>query len=133
MKKCVFLFLCLHLGFVKCNYGMIKDKIPPILDEFKINQPIIRNALLDSKDLTNIVKRLCLKGYSINFSKNHTDYTYQSFLIFTNLTNFKWSPTSYAPILVVSRIQNQIKLKAKICLTRDTICRINIVSRIKMF
>ena len=118
MKKCVFLFLCLYyLGYLKCNYGiMITDKLPLILDEFKINQPIIRNTLLDGKDLTNIVKNLCLKGHGINFSQNvqnHTNdhNTYQSYLVFTNLINFKWKLTSYAPILVVSRIQNQIKLK----------------------
>ena len=118
MKKGVFLFLCLYyLGYLKCNYGiMITDKLPLILDEFKINQPIIRNTLLDGKDLTNIVKNLCLKGHRINFSQNvqnHTtdQNTYQSYLVFTNLINFKWKLTSYAPILVVSRIQNQIKLK----------------------
>ena len=106
----LFPFFCLYLGFANSNY-VKPDDIPPILDEFKINQPIIQNTLLDSKDLTNIVKYLSFKGYSLGFRQNQTFQPYQSFLIFTNLRNFKWNLPTYAPILVITRIQNEIDLK----------------------
>lgn len=106
----LFRIFCLYLGFAKSD-SVKPDNIPPILDQFKINDPVIQNTLLDANDMTNIVKYLSFKGYTLGFSQNKTALTYQSFLIFTNLRNFKWNIPTYAPILVISRIQNEIDLK----------------------
>ena len=53
---------------------------------------------------------MSFKGHQINFSQNQTHQPYQSYLIFTNLRNFKRNQPTYAPILVVSRIQNETEL-----------------------
>ena len=105
-----FLFLCLSLGFSKSNH-VKPDMIPAILDELKINQPIIKNELIDAKDLTKIVKHLCNNGQRVSFSSNQSFQPYQSYLIFANLKNFKWNLPTYAPTLVVSRIQNEVQLE----------------------
>lgn len=110
MKSNICLLFCLYLGFFKSSNGL-PDDIPSILDEFKIRHPIIINTLIDDKDLVSTVKYMSFKGHQINFSQNQTHHQpYQSNLIFTNLRNFKWNLPTYAPILVVSRIKNEMEL-----------------------
>lgn len=101
---------CLYLEFANSDY-VNPDHIPPILDEFQIYHPIVQNELLDANYFTAIVKHLSFKGYRLGFNQNKTTLSYQSFLIFTNLRNFKWNLPTYSPILVISRIQNDIDLK----------------------
>ena len=67
--------------------------------------------MTDTKDLMRIVKSMSFNGQSSNFNKNKINPLYQSYLIFTNLRNFKWHEPTSAPILVVSRIKNEIDLK----------------------
>ena len=108
LKGNIFLLFCLHL--MSCT-NCISDfnSLPAILEEFKINKPIILNTKLGTNDLANVVKHLSFKGFSISFSQNkQNNLPYQSYLIFSNLRNFKWNQTTYAPILVVSRIKNEI-------------------------
>ena len=80
------------------------------LDELDINQPIIQNELIDDKELTKIVKQLYNNGQRVSFRSKQTHQPFMSYLIFTNLKNFKWNLPSYVPILVVSRIQNEVEL-----------------------
>ena len=110
LKENVLLLFCQHLV---SGYGIIPDSkpLPAILDEFKINKPIILNTILGANDLANVAKHLTFKGFSISFSQKQNELPYQSYLIFTNLRNFKWNLTTYAPILVVSRIKNEIDFK----------------------
>ena len=110
LKNTEYLLFCLFLGFFKSTYGS-SDYIPSILDEFKIHHPIIINSLFDANDLMSIVKCMSFKGHRINFSQNRSYQPYQSYLIFTNLRNFKWNLPTYVPILVVSRIKNENDLK----------------------
>ena len=109
LNNIVCLLFSLYLGFVKGSYGPLNN-IPTILQEFKIHQPITQNILINAKDFRSIVKSMYLRGQRIQFSQNAIDQPYQSYLIFTKLSNFKWNLTTYAPILVVSRIQNEIEL-----------------------
>ena len=53
---------------------------------------------------------MSFNGHQINFSQNQTYQPYQSYLIFTNLRNFKWNLPTYTPILIVSRFQNEMEL-----------------------
>ena len=106
--KCLLVF-CLYLKFFKSTYGST-DVIPSILDEFNIHHPILVNTLIDAKDLLSIVKCISFKGHQITFSQNPSYQPYQSYLIFTNLSNFTWVLPTYAPILVVSTIQNDMEL-----------------------
>ena len=110
LKNIECLLFCLYLGFFKSTYSS-PDDIPSILDEFNIYHPIIINTMTDTKDLMRIVKSMSFNGQSINFNKNRINPLYQSYLIFTNLRNFKWHEPTSAPILVVSRIRNEIDLK----------------------
>ena len=109
LKNTACIIFCLHIGLFDSSYGSINE-IPAILDEFKIHHPIIINSLFDAKDLISIVKCMSLRGHIISFSQKTIDQPYQSYLIFTNLSNFKWVLPTYAPILVVSRIQNEMEL-----------------------
>ena len=106
--KCLLVF-CLYLKFFQSTYGS-PDVIPSILDEFKIHHPILVNTLIDAKDLVSIVKYISFKGHQITFSQNPSYQPYQSYLIFTNLSNFTWVLPTYAPILVVTKIQNEMEL-----------------------
>ena len=81
--------------------------MPSILDQFKICHPIIINTLIDVNALMSIVKCMSFEGQQINFNQNGIDLPYQSYLIFTKLRNFTWNSPTYAPILVVSRIENE--------------------------
>ena len=71
-----FLFLCQSIGFSKSNY-VKPDIIPAVLDELKINQPIIQNELIDAKDLTKIVKHLSYNGYKVSFFQDRTFHMFQ--------------------------------------------------------
>ena len=110
LKNIECLLFCLYLGFFKSTYSS-PDDIPSILDEFNIYHPIIINTMTDTKDLMRIVKSMSFNGQSINFNENKINRLYQSYLIFTNLKNFKWHEPTSAPILVVSTIKNEIDLK----------------------
>ena len=101
LKNIECLLFCLYLGFFKSTYSS-PDDIPSILDEFNIYHPIIINTMTDTKDLMRIVKSMSFNGQSINFNKNKINRLYQSYLIFTNLKNFKWHEPTSAPILVVN-------------------------------
>ena len=101
--------LLLYLVFLKGYFGL-QDNIPSILDEFKIHYPIIINTLIDNNKLVSIVKCMFSTGHLINFSQNRSYQPYQSYLIFTNLRNFKWNQPTYGTILVVSKFQNEIEL-----------------------
>ena len=109
LKNSLLLLICLYFGIFRCSYGSLDD-IPFILDEFKIHHPIIINNLIDTKDLVSIIKCMSFLGHQINFSQNQSYKPYQSYLIFTNLKNFKWNQPTYGPILVVSKFQNEIEL-----------------------
>ena len=109
LKNSLFLQICLYFGIIRCSYGSLDD-IPFILDEFKIRHPIINNNLIDTKDLVRIVKCMSFLGHQINFSQNRSYQPYQSYLIFTNLKDFKWNQPTYGPILVVSKFQNEVDL-----------------------
>ena len=109
LKNSLFLLICLKFGIFRCSYGLLDD-VPFILDEFKIHHPIIINNLIDTKDLVSIIKCMSFLGHQINFSQNQSYKPYQSYLIFTNLKNFKWNQPTYGPILVVSKFQNEIEL-----------------------
>ena len=104
-----FLFLCLRLAM---SHNLKPEIIPAILDELKMNWPIIQNKLIEANDFTKIIKHLSHNGYRISFSLNQTFQPYQSYLIFSNLRNFKWNLPTYTPILVMSRIQNELELKS---------------------
>ena len=110
LKNTTCILFCLCIGFFDSSYGSLNE-IPAILDEFQIHHPIIINTLIDAKNLMSIVKCMSFKGHRINFSQNRSYQPYQSYLIFTNLRNFKWNLPTYVPILVVSRIKNENDLK----------------------
>ena len=104
------LLSCLYLYFFKVSHGT-PNSIPSILDKFNIHHPIVINMMIDTKDLMSIVKCMSLEGQRIIFRQNQMDQPYQSYLIFTNLGNFKWNQPTYVPTLVVSRIENENDLK----------------------
>ena len=103
---CLFSWFC--IGIVKSNISQI---IPFILDEFHIHQPIVLNYLLDTTDFTKIVKNLSYQGQRSCFNHNPRSNYYQSYVIFTDLSNSKWNPKTCAPILVISNIENEVDLK----------------------
>ena len=98
-----------YLFFFKVSHGT-PNSIPSILDKFNIHHPIVINMMIDAKYLMSIVKCMSLEGQRIIFRQNQIDQPYQSYLIFTNLGNFKWNQLTYVPILVVSRIKNEVEL-----------------------
>ena len=109
LKYTVCISFCLCIGFFQRSYCST-DYMPSILDQFKIRHPIIINTLIDTNDLVSIVKCMSFQGYQLNFNQKGIDLPYQpyqSYLIFTKLRNFTWNQPTYAPILVVSRIENE--------------------------
>ena len=93
-----------NFGLVKCQN--ILDILPTIMDEFKIYQPtIILGDMFRMKEMREVVKNLNYEGYTIGFSQKQLINQYQSCVIFTDdLSQFKWNNPTYAPILVVSRM-----------------------------
>ena len=106
LKNTVCMLFCLCIGFFQRSYCSL-NYMPSILDQFKICHPIIINTLIDANALMSIVKCMSSEGQQINFNQNGIDLPYQSYLIFTKLRNFTWNSPTYAPILVVSRIENE--------------------------
>ena len=103
------LSIWLNFGLVKCN--VLPDILPSILEEFRINQPIISDDMLGKKEIIEVVKKLNYQGYSIGFSQKQFN-PYQSYVIFTDsLIKFKWNNPTYTPILVVSKMQTKDDLK----------------------
>ena len=106
-----FLNIWMNLGLVYCH--IIPDILPIIMDEFKIYQPIIlQENILEIRYMTEVVKNLNYHGYSIDFNHKQHINQYQSCVIFTeDLIRFKWNNPTYAPILIVSKIQTEEDLK----------------------
>ena len=101
------LSMCLHFGLA---ISSLIDILPNIMDEFRIYQPIILDDMLEM-NMIELVQNLNYQGYSIGFSQKQITQ-YQSFIIFTNhLTQFKWKNPTYAPILVVSKMETENDLK----------------------
>ena len=101
----------MHYGLMqKCH--AIPDIFPAVMEEFRIYQPIIQGENMSTrKEMIDILKVLNFNGYSIGFGLKQFNQ-YQSCIIFTvDLTQFKWNNPTYAPILVVSKIQNEEDLK----------------------
>ena len=94
---------------MKCH--AISDILPTIMDEFRIYQPILLGDTLKMKEMIEVVKKLNYHRYSIGFGQKQLNQ-YQSYIIFTaDITQFKWNNPTYAPILVVSKIQTEEDLK----------------------
>ena len=101
--------ILMHFEFVKCHE--IFEILPSIMVEFRFNQFITIDNKLGWNDMNNVVKNLNHQGYFIGFSQKQSD-KYQSRLIFTNnLTQFQWTNPTYAPILVVFKMQTEADLK----------------------
>ena len=99
-----------YIGLVvKCH--AISNILPTIMDEFRIYQPILLGDASKMKEMIEAVKKLNYHRYSIGFGQKQLNQ-YQSYIIFTaDLTQFKWNNPTYAPILVVSKIQIEEDLK----------------------
>ena len=96
----------IYFGIVTCNDNTISDKIPSFVETFQIYSPIIENTLLNQFTMINVVKSLSLHGHEISFDKKKAHH-YQSYLIFTQIENFKWTFRTDGPVLVVCNIQNK--------------------------
>ena len=103
---------------ISMNFGLVKkchampDILPNIMEEFKIYQPtILLNNVFEIKNVTQIIKNLSYQGYSIGFSQKQFNQ-HQSGITFTDdLNQFKWINPTYAPILVVSKIETKEDLR----------------------
>ena len=114
------MILCFFAANIWINFGLVKchdmpDILPTLLEEFNIYQPILFcDSKVEMDKMTKAVKALNYWGYSIGVSqKGKTQYNpYQSHVVFTDVpTQFKWHSATYAPILVVSRIETEEDLK----------------------
>ena len=104
-KLKTFIFLALTVSVSVSN--ILEDNLSFIIKEFQINQPIIQNKLLGQNSFIHLLKKLSLKGHSTGFCQNKIHHQYQAQIIFTQISNFKWTFHSKAPLLVVSDIQNE--------------------------
>ena len=95
------LFICM----VASNIS--EDKLSFILKEFQVKQPIIQNKLLNQNSLIHLMKKLYFNGHSIGFCQNKIQFQYQSYVIFTKISNFNWTFQTKAPGLVVADFQNE--------------------------
>ena len=84
-----------------------EDKLSFILKEFQVKQPIIQNKLLNQNSLIHLMKKLYFNGHSIGFCQNKIQFLYQSYVIFTYISNFNWTFQTKAPGLVVADFQNE--------------------------
>ena len=104
------LSIWMHFGLImQCH--AVTDILPAILDEVRIYQPIILGDMLEMNKMVLVVKNLNYRGYSIGFSLKQLN-KYQSCIVFTDdLTKFNWNKTTYATILVISKIESEQDLK----------------------
>ena len=98
------------------NFGLalttIIDILPNFMEEFRIYQPFIINDMLEIKYVKEVVKNLNYQGYSIGFGQKQVINQYLSYVIFTDhLSQVKWNISSFAVMLVVSKIQAEEDLK----------------------
>ena len=103
------LSIWIHLDLVEKSNAITPEILPAIMDEFKIQQPIIHShgKMSESAQMIEVVKIFNYQGYSIGFSQKQLD-KYQSSIIFTDeLKQFKWTDPTFVPILTVSMIQTE--------------------------
>ena len=80
-------------------------------DDRQLSHFITIEGKLGMMEMTNVVKHLNYAGYLIGFSQKESN-KYQSHIIFTDVpSQFQWNTPTYAPILVVSKIQTEENLK----------------------
>ena len=102
------LVLIFSFGQATNSSNISAEKISTLLKTFHVNHPIIQNSLLSKINLKNIIKGLSFHGHSIGFNQNLVTHNYHSFLIFTQIEDFNWTlRLTNAPVLVISRIQNE--------------------------
>ena len=80
-----------------------------IMDYFKICNPIIINTLLKPSKTLKLFKVFSYHGQQITFNRRNI-HNSESFIIFTEIQNFKWKIQTDATILVVTKIQDESNL-----------------------
>ena len=103
--KTTIIFLALTVGIAAINIS--EDTLSFVLNEFQINQPIIKNKLLSKNSFIHLMKKLSSNGHSMGFHEKKIQHQYQAYIIFTQIRNFNWTFRSKAPVLFVSDIQNE--------------------------
>ena len=80
-----------------------------IMDYFKICNPIIINTILKPSKAMKLFKVFSYHGQQITFNRRNNSNS-ESFIVFTEIINFKWKIQTDASILVVTKIEDESNL-----------------------
>ena len=110
MKISLFkLLLCSIMCFGDCFIP--SNILTAIMDRFQVHHPIIFvNNFLTVSEQAKLFRDFSKYGVKISFNCYENMDIHQSYVVFSELSDFKWEIQTNAPVLVISRIANEADL-----------------------